>query len=326
MSDSFILHASLFDGKGGATALDGMAIVQKVKEKSLAWVHLDAGHPKSREWLKRELNYLDPLVVEALVAEETRPRVAEFQGGILLILRGVNLNAEASPEDMVSLRVWVDDSRIISLQRRPLRAVSDLHAMLMGKTQNGPKNAGEFVAMLAVRLLERMEPVFADIDEALDVMEETVIEEPDTSKRQDVSDLRKQVIWFRRYLLPQRDALMQLRNSDAAWLNHAHKRHIQEALDRAIRYVEDLDAFRERTQVIKDELEAALNDRLNHNMYILSVIAAIFLPLGFLTGLLGINVGGIPGADNNWSFLIFCGILIAVVVGQVALFRRMKWF
>ncbi|MBG78112.1 MAG: zinc transporter ZntB [Alphaproteobacteria bacterium] len=326
MPDSFILHASLFDGKGGATPLDGMAITQKVKEKSLAWVHLDANHQESREWLKRELNYLDPLVVEALVADETRPRVAQFQGGVLLILRGVNLNEGADPEDMVSLRVWVDDSRIISLQRRSLKAVSDIQAMLMSEAQNGPKNAGEFVAMLVVRLLERMEPVFAHVDEALDVMEEGVIEEPDASKRQDVSDLRKQVIWFRRYLLPQRDALMLLRGSDVSWLNNAHKRHIQEALDRAIRYVEDLDAFRERAQVIKDELEAALNDRLNHNMYVLSVIAAIFLPLGFLTGLLGINVGGIPGAENDWSFLIFCGILIAVVVGQVALFRKMKWF
>ena len=84
--------------------------------------------------------------------------------------------------------------------------------------------------------------------------------------------------------------------------------------------------IRERAQVVKDELQNMLADRLNKNMYVLSVIAAIFLPLGFLTGLLGINVGGIPGADNSMSFLIFCGILTAIVVFQIWLFKKMKWF
>lgn len=325
MSES-ILYAGLIDGKGGATPLKGEAVAKKIKDKALAWVHLDVNHPDTREWLKRELDYLDPVVVEALLADETRPRVVTSQEGVLLNLRGVNLNENADPEDMISIRVWVDSSRIISLQRRPLKAIKDLQVMLSDEAAQGPKNAGEFVAMLSVRLLERMEPVFAEIDEALDVMEEDVIENPDATKRQDVADLRKQVIWFRRYLLPQRDALMHLRSAEIMWLNAPHKRLIQEALDRAIRYVEDLDSYRERAQVIKDELEASLNDKLNHNMYVLSVIAAIFLPLGFLTGLLGINVGGIPGADSDASFMVFCLMLGAVVIAQIILFRKMKWF
>jgi zinc transporter len=59
---------------------------------------------------------------------------------------------------------------------------------------------------------------------------------------------------------------------------------------------------------------------------VLSVIAAIFLPLGFLTGLLGINVGGIPGADNPHAFLIFSAMLVIVVFLQVLLFKKLKWF
>lgn len=61
-------------------------------------------------------------------------------------------------------------------------------------------------------------------------------------------------------------------------------------------------------------------------MYILSVIAAIFLPLGFLTGLLGINVGGIPGADNPYAFWIFIAMLTTLTTGQIALFKALKWF
>lgn len=90
--------------------------------------------------------------------------------------------------------------------------------------------------------------------------------------------------------------------------------------------IEDLDAIRERSQIVKDELANILSDKLNHNLYVLSVVAAIFLPLGFLTGLLGINIGGIPGVDDPNAFAIFCGLSAVLVAGQVWLFKKLRWF
>ncbi|MFT7528788.1 MAG: zinc transporter, partial [Arenicella sp.] len=81
----------------------------------------------------------------------------------------------------------------------------------------------------------------------------------------------------------------------------------------------------ERSQIIKDDLVNALSDRLNRNLYVLSVITAIFLPLGFLTGLFGINIGGMPGVDNNMAFSIFSIGLIVVVFIQIILFKLFKW-
>ena len=60
-------------------------------------------------------------------------------------------------------------------------------------------------------------------------------------------------------------------------------------------------------------------------MYILSLIAGIFLPISFVTGLLGINVGGIPAAENPWGFLIVSLLLLTIVVLQVILFKRRHW-
>ena len=84
--------------------------------------------------------------------------------------------------------------------------------------------------------------------------------------------------------------------------------------------------MRERAQIVKDELSNALSDEMNRNLYQLSLITAIFLPLGFLTGLLGINVGGIPGAETPTAFWIFCGLLSLLVGMQLAMFRRLRWF
>ncbi len=271
-----------------------------------------------------EIQILDPLIIDALFAEETRPRILEFDNGALLIMRGVNLNTDAEPEDMVSIRLWVDGSRIISVRKRRLKAVTDLRERL--EVGLGPRSAGDFLTQLAARLFERMEPVFSELDERLDDAEEKVMEEADARFRSKITEIRKQAIVFRRYIAPQRDVIAALRISDMSWLNEIHKRRLQESLDRVIRYIEDIDTIRERAQIVKDELSNALSDKMNKNLYMLSVIAAVFLPLGFLTGLLGINVGGLPGVDDPNAFWIFSGILMAVVVAQIALFKRWKWF
>lgn len=324
INSACILHACTIHGDGSGKTLTGKDITEEIKSHDLAWVHLDMAHPDTRTWLQSEVSYLDPLIIDALLADETRPRIVEYDNGMLMILRGMNLNENEQPEDMVSIRLWVDESRIISLRRRRLKAVSDIRDLLA--TGTGPKDSGDFISMLSAHLFKRMEPVLTSLDENLDDIEELIMESPEPSERQAITALRKQAIIFRRYIAPQRDVMMHLRTSDQSWLSTAHKRRIQENLDRVIRYLEDLDSIRERAQVIKDELANALSDRLNKNLYILSVISAIFLPLGFFTGLMGINIGGMPGVADDNAFWIFCTALIAIVACQVAIFKKLKWF
>ena len=188
-------------------------------------MHLDINEASSKEWADAELTFLDPLTLDALFAEETRPRILEFDTGTLLILRGVNLNADAEPEDMVSIRLWIDSSRIISVRKRRLKAVTDLRERIEAGV--GPHNAGDFITQLTSRLFERMEPVFTELDELLDDAEERVMEAADTKYRSQITDIRKQAIVFRRYIAPQRDVIAALRVSDMPWLSELHKRRLQ---------------------------------------------------------------------------------------------------
>jgi len=287
------------------------------------WTHLDARHPDCAPWLEA-FEPIDALTREAMLAEETRPRLTELDQAALIILRGVNLNADAAPEDMVSIRIWVSADRIVSVRLRPLKAVMDIRDRI--EAGAGPDTPGAFIVALAGRLFERMEPVLSELDDRLDGIETQVIDHPDPAERAEIVSLRKQAIVFRRYIAPQRDAIAQLRAWEAPLLSAHDRRRLQESLDRLTRYIEDLDAVRERAQIVKDELANALADRLNRNMYLLSVIAAIFLPLGFLTGMMGINIGGMPGVDSSSAFWIFAGLLAVIVTVQFIWFKRMKWF
>ncbi|PLX67735.1 MAG: hypothetical protein C0607_21190 [Azoarcus sp.] len=111
------------------------------------------------------------------------------------------------------------------------------------------------------------------------------------------------------------------------WLHERHKAQLREISDRTMRYVEDLDAIRERAAVIQDELANRVAESMNRNMYMLAIVATIMLPLGFITGLLGVNVDGLPGAqDTPWAFAALSAFLLVLVFLQILVMRRLKWF
>lgn len=304
--------------------LSDIDVAKEIKSKNPVWVHLDARSKETRNLLTQECDYLDSVIIQGLLAEETRPRIEQINDGLFLIIRCVNLNENSDPEDMVSIRMWIDPYRIITVQQRNAKSIDDLdQSILAGDI---PENSGEFLCLLLSNIFKTIEPILASLDEAIDDVEEELIENPTADLRNKLINARKQAILFRRYLAPQRDALAHLRNIDLKWINSLQKRSLQENYDHAMRYIEDLDAARERAQIIKDELSNLLADKINKNMYILSVIAAIFLPLSFLTGLLGINVDGIPGAQNPNAFYIFAGSLSFLVIVQIILFKKWKWF
>lgn len=306
-----------------ATKLTAENLETSLSSNTLTWVDLDASHTETRSWLGNNTS-IDEITIEALLADDPRPRMGQIDTGIFVILRGVNLNENASPEDMVSVRLWIDDKKIISLHTRKLKTLTDIADNL--NTRYIIQNSGDFITILVERLFERMQPTLELLNEKIDDIEESLLNTTTPLSRDAINTIRKQAIIFKRHLSPKRDALRQLYSSNTKYIDDIHKRKLQESYNHITRYVEDLDAIRERAQIVKDEIVNILNDKLNKNMYILSMIAAIFLPLGFLTGLLGINVGGIPGAENKYAFMIFSGILTLIVIIQIIIFRRLKWF
>ena len=128
-----------------------------------------------------------------------------------------------------------------------------------------------------------------------------------------------------RYIAPQRDVLFRLVQERVTLINDVDRAHLREIAERTARFVEDIDSARDRASITQEELNNKLSEQMNKAIYTLSIVAAIFLPLGLLTGLLGINVGGIPGAENRWAFALVLLILIAIAIGLLVWFKKIKW-
>jgi zinc transporter len=188
-----------------------------------------------------------------------------------------------------------------------------------------PTGTGDFLATLAEGLVERVGPVVDELEEQVADLEEDIIANRTEGIRLKLAELRRTAIALRRYIGPQREAMSRLLTQQAEWISPMDRRLLREVADRITRYVEDLDAARERAQIVQEELAARVSEQINRNMYVLSIVAAVFLPLGLVTGYLGINVGGIPGADWRWSFAIVGLGLLAIAGFELWLFRRLKW-
>lgn len=283
------------------------------------WVHIDLDLEGARDWIVKSI---DNVVAEALTPEDTRPRYSQHGDGVLLSFRGVNLNAGSDPEDMISIRLWVTKELIVTVRYRRLAAVVAIREAL--ERGAGPSTVGRFLSRLADGMTDRMAPIVDGISEEVDDLEERSLESA-SGLRDRLTELRRKTIVLRRYIGPQRDALARLGSDETGIMEARDKANLREVIDQVTRLVEEMDAVRERCGVLSDQIADQRAEEMNRNMMVLSVVAAIFLPLGFITGLLGINVGGIPGTESPYAFFIVCLIMSMIGGGITLLFRRLKW-
>lgn len=312
----------VLDGKGGGRTIDLEEIRHWTPEQGLLWVDLDITHSKSREWLKNESS-LDYITTSNLSAGETRPRTLISQQGILQILRGINHAPGSEPEDMVAIRMWIDKQRIITARRRFVLSVRDIFSLL--ESGLGPKTTSEFLIVLNDSLTLHISESIDELDEEVDELETDILTVPTHQLRPKVADIRRRAISMRRYLAPQREALYRLYMEECPFLSQNERIIMREVTDRVVRYVEDLDTARERASILQEELSSSMAEQLNKKMLVLSTVAVIFMPITFLSGLMGANVKGIPGANNPWGFSILCIVIVAVTLFTLSTFRYKKW-
>lgn len=314
--------AYLFDGKGGARELDAVEVRQWTDTDGILWVDCDQNRKKAREWIGQHSS-VDKTVADILLAGETRPRAIVESNGLALILRGINMNPGAVPDDMVAVRIWIEKNRIITSHRRKMLSVGDVRDTLVaGK---GPKTVGQFLILLTGCLSGRIGAAVENIEQLLEDVESGVAAGDIGGLRVTLGIVRRQAAAIRRYLAPQRDALDRLVRSHAGILTDSEVYDLREEGDQLTRQLEDLDLSRENALVTQEELMNRVAQEQNVRMYLLSVVAAIFLPLTFVTGLLGMNVAGLPGLENPYGFIISAVIMAVFGVGLIVYFKWRKW-
>lgn len=323
MSRSSLLHGYDVPQEGPATRLDMVSAQGSPKDGCYRWIHLDLDDEGAISWLARYAE-LPAQVASALASSHPRPHAKEIGRGVVLVLRAINTNPGAEPDDMVALLLWIEAHRVLTLRREPLAGLREVEQEL--EAGRAPASPAALVATLAEQLQARIDDVIGELEDRMDALEAAAaLGDLDDTRIGELAELRRDAVSIRRHLAPQGHALADLLTVSSTELGFAKEHLLRELAERTQRHVDVLDSIRERAGVTQEEQSHRLAQRLNQRIYALTVVAGIFLPLSFVTGLLGVNVAGIPFSDHPLAFIAVTAAMVGVLGLEVLLFRKMGW-
>jgi len=303
--------------------LDWKSVAQEWKKEGLIWLHMHLEHPTVIHWLNTESG-VDESLLPYLLSDDSRPGIFEHESKLIMIMRGINANADSEPEDLISLRLYLAPDQLISLRRRRVQTMEEIHtAYTDGK---GPKNASDFFVDVITREIERIGDHIEKLEEKVTDIERVVLTSTNGDVEDELQELQSDLIDLRRYLHPQRTMFVKLLDNELEWLDDKTYNRIRTQVEFHTRHVEDIDYCLQRAQVIRDRIDSRQTEQLNQKLYILAIVSCIFLPLSLITGLLGVNVAGIPFAENQWAFAYLSAGLILIAGLILLYFKQKKWF
>ena len=321
--DKGLVFAYEILGDGNGRPLDWASIRKGWQEEGLFWLHLNYESPETGKWLETESG-VDESLISYLLSDDSRPGVFVHENNLLMCMRGINFNADEEPEDLVSIRFYISPDQLISLRRRKVHLLEDISKDL-GKGK-GIRNAPEFVLEVLSRVIGKIGDHTDTLDLRVAELEHTLVNSPSTDIGDKLQEIQSELIDLRRFLSPQKMMFTQLLEEEIEWLDTKTYNKIRTQVELHTRYVEDLEYCWQRTQVIKDELNSRQSEQLNQKLYLLAIVSCVFLPLTLITGLLGVNLSGIPFASNPYSFIVLTVGLLVMATGMFIFFKKRKWF
>jgi zinc transporter len=303
-----------FDGKGDVEEVAKDQADATPTGKAFYAITGNSGTPEFRMWLKEHLG--DPHA-DQMTAPDAHARCTVFDDRATLVLRVAR--READPDDIKRqpLTVWLEKGRIIIASRAHLPELFGLDQWKV--SHHAPLSIADFVARMGLRAADRLEPIVEHIGDVLDELEEEIIEDktPELSKK--LARVRRTIIALRRMIWPQRDVLNTLEIEDLSYFSDWDKARLREATARTTRLGEELQSLSERAALVHEQILDARGEQMNRTMLVLASVTVVAMPMTVVSGLLGMNVAGIPFAQSPEAFWL-------VVLGLAVVGAAMVWF
>jgi len=288
------------------------------------WAHLNIAVWPMRAWVN-DRSHLPEAAREALVSiEDVRPRFERYEDGLIGTLSDVQHDFSGPSDDIGTLHVWLDEHMLITTRNHPLSAVDKLRLDIRDGLY--PASTVELLSSLIDHLAESFQRMIEAMVDTLDEIEDALLAGSSADLRSQLGGLRRQAVNLRRRLVPQRQALARLLSQPPRWWSADDLHALRESIDRFSSVAEDLGASEDRAKVLQDELYAKLAEEGNRNLFRMSIVTLIFLPMTLVSGIFGMNVAGLPGTHDGHSFIWVMVLMIAAAVATLLLLKVKHWF
>ena len=332
-----LMEKSPFELSGGQKRRVAIAGVLAMKPQILVLDEPTAGlDPKSRESVLRRLKRLHETEgMTVIIVSHSMEDIARAADRLLVMDHGKvamfdeTAKVFARPADLEKIGLRVPQVTKIMTMLLVVEAIDAGELALDDVVSDleegtGPTDCGGWLVDVCDALTDHSSEFIEQLHDKIIDLEDNLLDQQ-IPPRGFLALLRKQLIVMRRYMAPQRDVYARLASERLPWMSDDQRRRMQDIADRLGRGLDEIDACIARTGVMADEIAQVMQENLARRTYTMSLMAMVFLPSTFLTGLFGVNLGGIPGGGWQFGFSIFC-ILLVVLIGGVALWlHRSKW-
>jgi zinc transporter len=285
------------------------------------WLHLNGGTNQARQWLASRSG-LPEEIVERLLDSDPRTCLEVVREGLFGVLTDLHRELDGGSWEIGSLRLWCDRRRLVTVRHHPLRAAARLRRKLRDglAVATAPALAGELIHALA----EELEAAAGELTFAVDEIEDDVLAGHGHHHRRRLGEVRRPAARLVRHVPIGRHAGARLALRPPTWLAADELDELRDGIERLGAVVDDLSGLQERAKMLEEELAARLAEETNRNLYVLSILTAIFLPMTLLTGVFGMNVAGLPWTQGQGGFAWTMGLMAAIAIVTLAVLRWLR--
>jgi len=295
----------------------------------LTWIHFDSPTLEATQALAERFGW-HPLDVEDVLSKRQRPKVDDYadEGYLFAVLHFPAYDRNVQRLNAVELDAFVGPDYLVTLPGSNLKPVSNLFS----RCEEDPafceqlfsKGSGRLLYEVLDDLFDYCFPILDKIGHKLDSLEDDVFEGRSDEVVRDLSNVKQEIISYRKIIKPERATLRLLERHVERFLPEELELYFDDIVDAAERIWDLLDNYKEVVEALEDTNEAVISHHQNDILRILTVFSVILLPLTLITGFFGMNVH-FPGFGTAWAFwTIFCG-MVAILIGMLAFFRLKRW-
>jgi len=292
------------------------------QEQGFIWLHVNSSLETGRK-LVRQFPELPTDISDDLLDGSEQLHFCQTDQGCLLTLRDLQYESDPHRQQVSFLRVWLEPHRVISARRHPLKGIDVIRRRIM--SGHTPESGAALLIELLEALATTFTPVAARLSGDADAVEDRLLAEHIDDLHGPLGSLRRRAVQILRQIEPQQRMLARLQLRPPPWFDEDDRQRLAETIAEIGEVTALIQSTQERAKAMQDELTAILTEQTNQNLYILSVVSVIILPMTLLSGMFGMNVGGIPGLEQPMGFWAVSGLIFLVGVAAYVMLKWRHW-
>ncbi len=292
----------------------------------VSWLNIDGSHQV--DFLKEIGNSLaiHPLALEDILDTSQRPKIEDYEKYLFIELNQLLWDQELSQIQSEQVSLVLGEKYLISFQEHEQDVFDPVRKRIQeGKGRLTRYGADYLAYALIDAVVDHYFVVLEHIGEQIEILEEQLITNPTPDTLQSIHELKRELIFMRKSIWPLREVIGTLERGENSLFQESILIFLRDVYEHTIQIIDTVETFREMVSGMLDIYLSSISNRMNEVMKVLTIIATIFIPLSFFTGLYGMNFVYMPELQWRWGYFALLAFLGLVLIGMLIYFKRKRW-